>query len=278
MATTMARNRDDVDNMEVRDRLWDSMNFTYGQKREASDKAFAQAYSQAERSALKRGMQRSSYGQQTLANLDKQKVDAQNSIYDAQIADYESRLYQIEQDELAQQQWQANFDFQQAQADRAAEQWQAQYDMQKQAADQSRLQWEQNFAFQQAQADLAAEQWQKQFDENVRQFNEQLAKKGSGGGGSKKAATAATDPPAGLLPGYGDQVPGSANWFNLLNGFDTTPAGSSVTNPLNKAYTVAGNSAGNAAAKTTSTSRAGTTIVGTRIGSAGATKTTNKKK
>lgn len=260
MATTMARNRDDVDNMEVRDRLWDSMNFTYGQKREASDKAFAQAYSQAERSALKRGMQRSSYGQQTLANLDKQKVDAQNSIYDAQIADYESRLYQIEQDELAQQQWQAQFD------------------LQKQQADQARLQWEQNFAFQQAQADLAAEQWQKQFDENVRQFNEQLAKKGSGGGGGKKAATAATDPLAGLVPGYGDQVPGSANWFNLLNGFDTTPAGPSVTNPLNTAYTVAGNSAGNAAAKTTSTSRAGTTIVGTRIGSAGATKTTNKKK
>ena len=76
MATTMARNRDDVDNMEVRDRLWDSMNYSYGQKREASDRAFAQAYSQAERSALKRGMQRSSYGQQTLANLDKQKVDA----------------------------------------------------------------------------------------------------------------------------------------------------------------------------------------------------------
>lgn len=234
MATTMARNRDDVDNMEVRDRLWDSMNYSYGQKREASDRAFAQAYSQAERSALKRGMQRSSYGQQTLANLDKQKVDAQNEIYDAQIADYESRLYQIEQDEQAQQQWQAQFD------------------LQKQQADQARLQWEQNFAFQQAQADLAAEQWQKQFDESVRQFNEQMAKKGSGGGGGgKKAATAATDPNA-LPLGYGDQLPGSANWFGLLNGFDTSTKPTTVS-PLSMAYTVAGNSAGNAAAKTTKT-------------------------
>ena len=109
MATTVARSKAQVDEMTPRERLWDSLNYSYGKKRENSDEQFRKAYSQADRQMLSRGMQRSAYGAQTLANLDKQRVDAQNDIFDNQIADYENRLYQIEQDERAQDQWERQF-------------------------------------------------------------------------------------------------------------------------------------------------------------------------
>ena len=143
---TTARNRQDVDSMDVRDRLWDSLNYSYGVKRENSDKSFDQAYSQADRQALSRGMQRSSYNNQTLANIANQKVEAQNAIYNEQIADYENRLYQIERDEEADRQWQASFDEGVRQYDTTM-----QYNKERAAAQDA--------------------QWQKSFDEGVRQFD-----------------------------------------------------------------------------------------------------------
>lgn len=146
MATTTARNKQDVDNMNARDRTWDSLNYSYGVKREASDKSYDQAYSQADRQLLSRGMQRSSYGAQTLANISKQKIDAQQNIYDQQIADYENRLYQIERDEKSDQQWQMQFD-------------------------EGVRQFDTNLAYQKERAAVADKQWQTSFDEGVRQFN-----------------------------------------------------------------------------------------------------------
>lgn len=108
-AKTTAQSQTDVNDMSVRDRFWDSLNYTYGQQREASDRSFAQAYSQADRQMLGRGMQRSSYGAQTLANINQQKIDAQNNIYSQQIADYERQLYQMERDQIADEQWQKEF-------------------------------------------------------------------------------------------------------------------------------------------------------------------------
>lgn len=98
MATT-ARTRTDVDNLSARDRLWDSLSHSYGKKTEESNKAYDKSRSEADRQLLSRGMQRSSYGVQTLANIDKQKIDAAGRITDDMIADYENRLGDIEKQE-----------------------------------------------------------------------------------------------------------------------------------------------------------------------------------
>ena len=59
---------------------------TYDKQREASRKNYAQMYSQADRQMLSRGMQRSSYAAQTLANISEQGVEAQQTIADQQAA------------------------------------------------------------------------------------------------------------------------------------------------------------------------------------------------
>lgn len=146
MATTVARNQTDVNNMSARDRLWDSLNYSYGQKREESDKAYDRAISQQDRQLLSRGMQRSSYGMQTLGNMRQQKVDAQNTIYDQQIADYENRLKDIEDTE-----WQQAF--------------------QQKQFDEGVRQFDTNLAFQKERAAAGDQQWQAEFDEGVRQNN-----------------------------------------------------------------------------------------------------------
>lgn len=59
---------------------------SYDKSREASAKQYRQAYSNADRALLNRGMQRSSYAMQTLANVDMQGAEAQQAIWDAQVA------------------------------------------------------------------------------------------------------------------------------------------------------------------------------------------------
>lgn len=168
MASTVARNKTDVDNMARRERLWDSLNYSYGKKRENSDKEFDKAYSQADRNALSRGMGRSSYNTQTLANISKQKIDAQNDIYDAQIADYENRIGDIEQQEAENERWERQFaasredaawnkEFQQKQFDTQNNQWQLNYNAGREDAA-----W--NKEFQQKQADTQNNQWQLNFN------------------------------------------------------------------------------------------------------------------
>lgn len=109
---TLARSQADVDSMSIRDRLWDSANFTYGQQRQESDRNYDQAMSQFNNQQLARGMQRSSYGAATSANIANKKVEAQNQIYGQQIADYENRLMQVEQQEEAQRQFNAQMGMQ----------------------------------------------------------------------------------------------------------------------------------------------------------------------
>lgn len=104
---TLAKSQADVDAMSIRDRLWDSSNFTYGQQRLESDRSFDQAQSQLDNQLIGRGMQRSSYGAATSANLANKKIEAQKQIYGAQIADYENRLMQVEQQEEATRQFNA---------------------------------------------------------------------------------------------------------------------------------------------------------------------------
>jgi len=57
---------------------------TYDRQREDSARQYRQAYSQADRQMLGRGMQRSSYAAQTLANIGQKGAEAQQRLWDAQ--------------------------------------------------------------------------------------------------------------------------------------------------------------------------------------------------
>ena len=150
MATTTAKTRQDVDNMTRADRLYDSLNYTYGKKGEMLEQQYDKAFSQADRQALGRGMQRSSYNNQVLANINKQKIDALNDNQSAFIADYENRLGDIEEKE-----WEQNF-------------------QEKQFAENQR-QFDTGLAWQKEQATTANNQWEMEFGANRDDTEKQLA-------------------------------------------------------------------------------------------------------
>ena len=108
MATT-AKTKKDVEQMSTSDRLWDSLNNTYGQAREEIGRNYDKAYSQADRQALSRGMQRSSFNAQNLANINDQRNRALAQNYENQIADYENRLTQQEQQDAENERWERQF-------------------------------------------------------------------------------------------------------------------------------------------------------------------------
>jgi len=265
MASTTAQTRKDVDNMSVKDRLWDSLSFAYGTKTENSNKSYDQAYSQADRGLLKRGMQRSSYGGQTLANINQQKITAANQIESEKIADYENRLYQLERDEAADAQWQQQFEegqrqfnenmaYQQDRAKASDTQWQQQFDYTKARDAVADNQWNLNFNYQQERDKVGDSQWQKQFDEGVRQFDEQLAfnkeqankSSTSGGGGSTgkpKTDNGLKDYSSGYLDDIWDQFVGDTTggggdfWQRVGNNAVTAANNTnstSITNRINR--------------------------------------------
>ena len=108
MATT-AKTKKDVEQLSSSDRLWDSLNHTYGLQREEIGRNYDKAYSQADRQALSRGMQRSSYNAANLANINQQRNNALEQNYANQIADYENRLTQQEQQDLENERWEKQF-------------------------------------------------------------------------------------------------------------------------------------------------------------------------
>lgn len=150
MASTKARTQQDVLDMTAAERLWDSMNYTYGTKREDIAKQFEQAYSKADNQLLSRGMQRSSYGAQTLANLQREGIRAQEDNWNTQIADYENRLQDIEQ-----QEWQRGF--------------------QERQFNEGVRQYEQNFNYQQGRDAVTDSQWQQAFDQDKGNNDRSLA-------------------------------------------------------------------------------------------------------
>ena len=132
---TVAKTKQNVDDMTRQERLWDSLNHSYGQQREDIGRTYDKAYSQADRQALSRGMQRSSYNAQNLANINQQRANALDQNWQNQIADYENRLTQQEQLDAENDRWERQFaetqkqnewsrGFQQQQADTANQQWQ----------------------------------------------------------------------------------------------------------------------------------------------------------
>lgn len=189
LAAQQAQARNDLALQQQREGL----QRTYDKQREASQKEYKNAYSRADRQQLSRGMQRSSYTAQVLANLTKEGAEAQQELWDAQGAA------------------EGNIDAQRTQlAAQLADQL-SQYSASeaadvlariKQLEDQEYERVRENdqyknslsaqiyqFLYQGEQDKIAQEQWQKEFDENVRQWNAQYGSKGSGGGGGNNYNT-----------------------------------------------------------------------------------------
>lgn len=172
-----AQTAEDVNAQDSRSRLWQSLDYSYGRQRENTEKSFNQAISNADNRALSRGMGRSSYNMQTLANLDTERAKALTDIDAAQIADYQNRITQLEQQEKEDERWERQFaanredaawnkDFQQKQFDTQNQQWQMSFD-----ADRADTAWSQAFQTRQYDDSRADTAWQQDFSE--RQFQAQ---------------------------------------------------------------------------------------------------------
>ena len=166
MATTTAKTKQDVENMDKRERLWDSLDYSYGNMAEQSNNNFAKQISQQNASMLQRGMQRSSYGGQIEAGLRAAQVKAANDIEAQKIAAYEDRLGQLEQQEQEQANWEAQFNEGKRQFDEGMGLQREQFGYQKERDAVSDSQWERQFAAQQ-------DQWKQEFDFNSKTTEQQ---------------------------------------------------------------------------------------------------------
>ena len=171
----------------------ESLQRTYDKQRQASREEYENAYSQADRQMLSRGMQRSSYNAQILANLTQKGAEAQEAIWDQQVA-AEGQIG-AQRAQLAQQLAQQLLQYDTNQANdvmnriREIEDQEYQrgitdqntrnalstqiYEFMQQAQQQkvAREQWQAQMDYQKERDAISDEQWQKQFDESVRQFN-----------------------------------------------------------------------------------------------------------
>ena len=165
---TTAQTKEEADEMSVRDRLWDSMNFSYNQKLNNSNAAYDKAISQNDRAMLSRGMQRSSYGAQTRTGLMNQKIDAANAIESEKIADYENRLYQIERDEIEDA-------FKNKQFDEGVRQYNESLAFQQSEAQRAQQNFEVQQAFQEKQWAAQQDQWKQEFNYTKKSDDQKLA-------------------------------------------------------------------------------------------------------
>lgn len=167
----------------------------YAKQREESKEGYAQTYAQADRQALSRGMQRSSYNNATLANINVKGQKALQDINDAQAAQEQNinqqrtlaaqqlaaqlASYDAQQkadelaymDELEAREYDRQFNTQNAQNSLALDIYNAQFN--KEQADQTQQNWQTQFDYQKEQDALAQSNWERQFE----------AMYGGGGGG-----------------------------------------------------------------------------------------------
>lgn len=189
LAAQQAQARNDLALQQQREGL----QRTYDKQREASQREYENAYSRADRQQLSRGMQRSSYTAQVLANLTQEGADAQQELWDAQGAaegNIDAQRTQLAA-QLADQ-------LSQYSASQAADVLARIKELEDQEYDRGREndQYKNSlsaqiyqFLYQGEQDKIAQDQWQKEFDENVRQWNAQYGSKGSGGGGGNNYNT-----------------------------------------------------------------------------------------
>lgn len=191
---------------------------SYDKQREASAQQYASAYSQTDRQMLGRGMQRSSYGSQTLANLLEAGAQAQQDIYDAQ-TDAERQidaqialLAQQLSDQLMQ------YDASE-QSDILARLWtlqQQEYDRSVAAQDRQNSLAAQiyQFLYQEQRDNKSDYQWQKEFDANY----------GSGGRGGAEGTAGAGDETTAAGTGTLDW----ATFMSLLSGLSGANSGTTT--------------------------------------------------
>lgn len=189
LAAQQAQARNDLALQQQREGL----QRTYDKQREASQKEYENAYSRADRQQLSRGMQRSSYTAQVLANLTQEGAEAQQELWDAQgaaegnIDAQRTQLAAQLADQLSQYSASEAADvlarikqLEDQEYDRGRENDQYKNSLSAQIY---------QFLYQGEQDKIAQDQWQKEFDENVRQWNAQYGSKGSGGGGGNNYNT-----------------------------------------------------------------------------------------
>ena len=171
LAAQQAQEQSDLALQQQRAGLQD----TYDRQRKSTAEQYANTYSQADRQMLGRGMQRSSYGAQTLANISQKGAEAQGELDRLQgeaESNIDAQRAQLAQ-QLAAQMRQYDTSMQSDIMARVRQLEQQDYDRRTAAQ-----QYQNNFALQLA----GLAQNDRQFNESVRQFNVQHGG-GSGGGG-----------------------------------------------------------------------------------------------
>ena len=182
MAATTAKTRQDVEKQSARERLWDSLNYTYGQRGEELAQNYNQAISQSNNAMLKRGMQRSSYGAQINANLLHQKNKALAGNTSEMIAAYQDRLGQIEQQEQEQANWEKTFAENQRQFNEQMGETKAQneftrnyqtnaFNYQKERDAVSDKQWQDTFDYNKGRDAVSDAQWEKNYNTQNEQWD-----------------------------------------------------------------------------------------------------------
>lgn len=217
----------------------DALQATYDKQREASEKNYRMRYSQADRQMLSRGMQRSSYGAQVLANIDLEGAEAIQDLYEQQgnaEGNIDAQRAQLAQ-QLAAQLSQYN-------AGEAADVMKRIRELEDQdyerglanAQNRNQLSTQIYQLMYQAERDkVADQQWQTQFDESVRQFNVQQAKKSSGGGGGGRSSKKASALQGQQVTANGDKS-GYDAWLAGMNGDgskNATDSKNDNNNPVN---------------------------------------------
>lgn len=210
---------------------------SYAQQQEESAKQYRQAYSQADREILRRGMQRSSYGAQRLANVSLEQAKAAQKIQDAQAGaegNLDAQIAQL-QGQLADTM--AGYD-----AGQAADIMARYNELQAEEYDRAR------------EAEQYAEsirQFQTQYDEGIREFNILHPQTPAAAGGSSSFTP---KPAPGPGTGNGSENPGLTD-ESLINAYladqanknrgrslaTTDTIGKATTTPMSIAKVVAPN-------------------------------------
>ena len=216
-----------------------ALDYAFQKQQEAAEKEYNKVYSQADRQLLSRGMQRSSYGAQTLANIRQQQADVYMDLENQLAAkgnDIEAQRVQLGEQYAAQ--------VNQFDAAQAADELNRLRELQDQeyergvAADKAQNDFNMQLyaAINQAERDaIEDDRWEREFAEDKRRYEE--SKKptsgggGGGGGGDKQPTETPTTPPA--SGGFDDLM-------NALGGTDTKPVGTSGLSALVGATALSG--------------------------------------
>ena len=200
LSATQAQNRSDLALQQQQANLARS----YEKQREASAAQYADAYSQTDRHMLSRGMQRSSYAAQTLANLRQAGVEAQDAIYDQQVsaeADVGAQRAQLAM-QLAEQLGQYDASEAADILNRIRELEEQDYALGQDSAQQQNSLAAQIYQmmYQEQRDAVGDQQWQAEFNLASNKSSGGGGSGGSGGGSGSGSGTTPTGTPTGTMP------------------------------------------------------------------------------